>query len=185
MYKLKISEKRITIITLALSVSLVGVFLQLQNDVTVDPDANNDNKKFNHPFMQLLFMFIGESLALVFYGYKYARKYAAGTINTGMDYQYCLDNGYKMNISIFMFLPGAILDALGTIFMLISVLEMKIGLSQLVTSFDIIVIAILSKYLFGSKLYRHNYFGLALQFIAIFAISVFLFVLDLEKVGFS
>lgn len=113
-----------------------GVFIQLQNQVKLGDST------FYHPFIQLLFMFIGESLALAIYGYKYARKYAAGTINTGKDYQYCLDNGYKMNISILMFLPGAILDALGSILMLISVLEMDIGLLQLVTSFDIIVFVI-------------------------------------------
>lgn len=118
--------------------------MQLQDKVKVDEDKINHHTHFNHPFMQLLFMFLGESLALPLYGLNLAhKKYASGSIHAGEDYQIAINNGYNMHINLFMFLPGALLDGGSTIFLLISVLEINIGLTQMITSIDIIVIAMI------------------------------------------
>lgn len=162
----------------ALMVSMVlagaglGILLKLQNNVT------SKGSRFEHPYIQLLTMFIGEHLCIYVYLFQkrtLVKQYGSVQASPGM--QKAIAEGMKTNINPLLLAIPMSCDFLASTLLLIAYINIPASVAQMMGGFVVFIVAIFSIIFLKRVLYRHHWAGLVLIFtgIAMVAATVLLY----------
>lgn len=147
---------------MVLSGAGLGILLKLQNNVIAK------GQPFEHPFIQLLTMFLGEHLCIYVYliqKRQLVKKY--GTYESSPGVQRAKAEGMKTDINPLLLAIPMCCDATASTLLLIAYINISASIAQMMGGFVVFVVAIMSIIFLGRKLYRHHWTGLVLIFIGI------------------
>jgi multidrug transporter EmrE-like cation transporter len=147
---------------MVLSGASLGIVLKLQNTLKIK------EQPFEHPYVQLLTMFLGEHLCIyVYYFQKWqlVKQYGSEQASPGM--QKAVAEGMKTNINPLILAIPMLCDCAASTLLLIAYINIPASIAQMMGGFVVFIVAIMSIIFLKRILYRHHWLGMSLIFTGI------------------
>jgi drug/metabolite transporter (DMT)-like permease len=149
-------------VMMVLSGAGLGILLKLQNNVV------SKGSKFEHPFIQLFTMFLGEHMCIYVYLWQkrqITNQYGSYQASPGV--QRAIAEGMKTDINPLILAIPMCCDFTASTLLLIAYINIPASIAQMMGGFVVFVVAIMSIIFLKRKLYRHHWTGMFLIFAGI------------------
>lgn len=149
-------------VAMVLSGASLGILLKLQNSVT------SLGKPFEHPFIQLLTMFLGEHLCI--YVYLIQKRMIIkehGSYESSPGVLKAKAEGMKTDINPLLLAIPMCCDFTASTLLLIAYINIPASIAQMMGGFVVFVVAIMSIMFLKRILYRHHWAGMTFIFTGI------------------
>lgn len=155
--------------------SINTLILKVQDETTSPKGCNY----FTHPYVQGMFMFVGESICFVLlfikrkiYGHEnkaILEENAAIPLSPGMQQAVAKKKLVTIN-PLWLAIPAAC-DFMGSTLMFVALTMVPASVYQMMRGAIVIITALFSKWFLGKKLYKHHWWSLAFVFIGVFEVG--------------
>jgi drug/metabolite transporter (DMT)-like permease len=150
------------------------IIQKFQNEIkTEDPKTGEKTMRYQHPFFQALCMFIGEFSCLGVYKFlewRANKKYGGRENNP--EYIHAQKNNLKTEINVALFAIPASFDITGSTLMFIALVLIAASIYQMMRGTLVFIIAGMSVFFLGRRLYRHHWSSLAVIFVGLFMVGL-------------
>ena len=141
--------------------SLNTIFLKLQNVQKYYNKDKEKHMKFNHPFIQTLFMFIGEFMCMGAYFYVYYKdKKTYGDINLSPQAIEAKKKGLRTDINVILLAIPACFDVCGSTLMFVALTLISASVYQMMRGLIVLFATLMSIIFLKRSYFRHHWTAL-------------------------
>ena len=153
----------ILMILLAISGAVQVTVLKIQNGIIVYDKESDKNRQFYHPFVQAFAMTIGQFLwFIVYYIYEYYQISKYGSYDNIPEVVMAKEEGLETKINAFLLIIPSFFDLWENTLLFISLTIMSASVFQMLQGVSVLITALFSLCILGSKQYRHHWVALVL-----------------------
>ena len=144
-----------------ISGSLITIFLKLQNGQEYYNENERKYMNFNHPFVQTLFMFIGEFMCMGAYFYVYYKDTKTyGDIDLNPQAIEAKKKGLRTDINVFLLAIPACFDVCASTLMFVALTLITASVYQMMRGLIVLFATLMSIIFLKRSYFRHHWTAL-------------------------